>query len=48
LKVFSISDRNVENSQLAVIGNFTTIMMVRAAGRGVFSTLLGNKYPKEC
>jgi hypothetical protein len=48
MKVFSISDRNIENSELFVVGNITTIIEVGAVGKEVFDTLLGNNYPNEC
>jgi len=48
LKVFSISNINIENSEVIMIGNFTTIMVVRAVGKGGFGTLFSNNYPKEC
>ncbi len=48
MKVFSISDINIENSAVFVIGNFTTIIVVGAVGKREFGTLLSNNYPKEC
>jgi len=47
MKVFSISNRNSENSELFIIGNITTIMAVRAVGLQGFVALLSNNYPKE-
>ena len=48
LKVFSISNINIENSEVILIGNFTTIRVVGAVVKGSFGTLLSNNYPKEC
>jgi len=48
MKVFSISNRNSENSEAYLVGNFTTIILIRAAGKSSYGTLLSNNYPKEC
>jgi hypothetical protein len=48
MKVFSISNRNSENSELFLIGKFTTIIVLGAVGSLRFDTLLSNNYPKEC
>jgi len=47
MKVFSISDINIENNQLILVGNFTTIITIRAVGSQGLATLLSNNYPKE-
>jgi len=47
MKVFSISDINIENNKLILIGNFTTIITMGAVGKQRFATLLSNNYPKE-
>jgi len=48
MKVFSISNRNSENSEPFLIGKFTTIIVLGAVGKQRFDTLLSNNYPKEC
>ena len=48
MKVFSISNRNSENSELFLIGKFTTIIVLGAVGKQRNDTLLSNNYPKEC
>jgi hypothetical protein len=48
MKVFSISDRNSENSELFLSGKFTTIIVLGAVGNQRIDTLLSNNYPKEC
>jgi len=48
MKVFSISNINSENSEVYLVGNFTTIILIRAAVKQRNDTLLSNNYPKEC
>lgn len=48
MKVFSITNRNSENSEIFLIGNFTTIMGIGVRRGQKLNTLLGNNYPKEC
>ena len=48
MKVFSISNRNSENSERFLVGNFTTIRETGARRKQELNTLLGNNYPKEC
>jgi len=33
MKVFSISDINIENNQVILVGNFTTIITIRAVAK---------------
>lgn len=47
MKVFSISNRNSENRELHIVGNITTILVVRAVGKRRHDALLSNNYPKE-
>lgn len=47
MKVFSISNRNSENSELYLIGDITTIIVARAAVKRRFDAFLSNNYPKE-
>ncbi len=47
MKVFSISNKNSENSEVFLVGNFTTIIGTRAGRGQELHTLLGNNYPKE-
>jgi len=48
MKVFSISNRNSENSELFLVSKFTTIIVLGAAGKQRIDTLLSNNYPKAC
>jgi len=48
MKVFNISYRNSENSQVFHVGYFTTIIGVRARREQELDTLLGINYSKEC
>jgi len=46
MKVFSISNRNSENSELILVGKFTTIIVLGAVGKQRNDTLLSNNYTK--